>query len=559
MKLSKDNIRDILVNNPNKSLVEYGKEAASLLSAVVLGKEYTEHLKKLDYFEGSEIHTERLKATSNIDLFGRILQRESMVFSARGGSVLYNTTDKAVKDKIDQTISNIRIGMSLRSWVKEICNRAYETDPMGVVYMEKSKDGKEVYPTYKSIGCVFDYLPKGRSLEYVVFNMSFDSIKKEYPNEIEGQYFRVVDDEKDYIVKLEAEQVRIIDTLPHSFGKTPAFIVSDIVDFQDTKKFKSKLWQIVELGLKYMEDRSIRDLSKKYHGFPKAVMPMVTCGNCKGTGYIDGHKCETCNGSGFTTIKKVSDRIDLPLNLLEENIGFDIRKILTYAVPDIKTWNKQDDSLNDMEVLMSDCFWGTDYRRFTSGAFMEESVEETATKTMINLQPVYARLERTAEWAEQTEKLIIDFIGKSISAKYQSSTVIYGRDYILESSNELLAQYQKAKSNGAPLYELNALFERYLLCKYQNNPTELALSLKLMQVEPLIHYTTLEAKTIGVSEQSLKEKIYFADWMNTLSNDYLFATKAEKLRDELKQYVTGIELLTTKQNDNEQNERKISS
>jgi len=540
MILDFDQIKDILDNKPNKAIIEYGKEAHKLLSAVVLGDEYTSELQHSKYFEDDALYEERKKSISNIDLFGRILQRENMVYEARGGSIVYNEENKEKVEKLEKTISNIRLGLSLRSWIKEICSRIYEVDPMGVVFMEKSEDGKETYPTYKSIAAVYDYLPKGRNLEYIVLTVPSD----------DGEQFRVVDDKYDYIIKKSIEKVdkgekvmyEIISRISHTFGITPAIIASDVIDFQNVKQFKSKLWQIVQLGLKYMEDRSIRDLSKKFHGFPKAVMPMVSCGACKGTGHISGETCTNCNGSGWTTIKKVSDRIDLPLNILEENIGFDIRKILAYATPDITTWNKQDDSLNDLEVLMSDCYWGTDYRRFTSGQYMEDGVDETATKTMVNLQPVYSRLERTAEWAEKTEEMIINFVGSQVVGKEFQANVIYGRDYILESTHELLLQYQSAKSKGAPLYELNDIFERYLMSKHQNSPKEMVVAMKLMKLEPLIHYTAKEAKEMGVPEEILSQKIYFADWYNSIKKDYIFVTPIDKLKQELLTYLKDYEL-----------------
>jgi len=147
--------------------------------------------------------------------------------------------------------------------------------------------------------------------------------------------------------------------------------------------------------------------------------------------------------------------------------------------------------------------------------------------------------------------MIIDFIGKSYDPSYKGSLVIYGRDYILESANELLAQYQAAKAKGAPVYELNALFQRYLLSKHQNNPMELALSLKMLKIEPLVHYTLLEASTMRVSDDDLKAKIYFSDWYNSKEEYELISAKIPQLKEDLQKYVSEKDIQDAKKDKKE--------
>jgi hypothetical protein len=166
--------------------------------------------------------------------------------------------------------------------------------------------------------------------------------------------------------------------------------------------------------------------------------------------------------------------------MLAENTSLDVKKIFAYTAPDIETWNKQDNSLSDLENLISDCYWGTDNRKYTTGANLQSNLQETATKTMTNLQPVYARLERTAEWAEQLEQSLAYLIGKKYYSSLKSVSVKYGRDYILESTDEIYNQYLSFKEKGSPQYVLNDYLDRYMRSLYQNNPIELALSLKIL-------------------------------------------------------------------------------
>jgi len=292
---------------------------------------------------------------------------------------------------------------------------------------------------------------------------------------------------------------------------------------------------LIELAEMYQNDRSVRNLSKLYGGFPKLIQPIVRCSKCQGSGYIGDVMCGDCNGTGFKKIKKVSDSIDIPLDMLAENPSLDIKKIFTYITPDIATWNKQDDSLNDLENRLTDTYWGTDNRKFTSGASVQSDVKETATKTMTNLQPVYARLEQTAEWAERIEKEIISFVGFAMFGKSLKSVMVkYGRDYILESTNEIFEQYLSYKTQGAPQYILNDYLDRYLRSLYQNNPIELGIALKVMEVEPFVHYTLKDC--IDMQIPNLETKIYFSDWYNSVKNEHILVTNVEALKLELKKF-----------------------
>jgi hypothetical protein len=156
---------------------------------------------------------------------------------------------------------------------------------------------------------------------------------------------------------------------------------------------------------------------------------------------------------------------------------------------------------------------------------------------MTNLQPVYARLERTAEWAESLERRIINFIGVAFFPnKFKNSSVKYGRDYILESTETIYSQYLDFKTKGSPQYILNDYLDMYLRSKYQNNPIELAVALKMMEIEPYIHYSVVECLAMNLDDSDIKQKKYFSEWYNSVKNDYLFANTIEKLKADLKTY-----------------------
>lgn len=530
-------IQNIIKTNPNKAIIEYGRIKNKQLETLVLGENLDSFFEQSKYFENDEMFKERKKTTSNVDLFGRILQKEEMVFYARGGSVIYNgLSDKETKD-LNAYLDAVRSGVSVREWIKVFAKKAYEVDPHGVVFIEKTKVDGEPYPTYKSIQTIYDYAIEGQRCKYICFDLTDNQLKElNVTKKIGLRYFRFVDEVKDYIFEVDKENVTELTelTLVHGFNHCPAYVVSDLCYFKDINRRLSQLNQVEELAGAYLNDRSVRDLSKKKFGHQKLVEPLTKCRHCQGTGYVNTTDiCTHCNGSGMKETTKIADSIKIPLEMLAENTSLDIKKIFTYIAPDIETWNKQDNSLADIEVLISDCFWGTDNRKYTTGASYQSDLKETATKTMANLQPVYARLGRTAQWAESLEEQITYSIGSYKYSGLKSVSVKYGRDYILESTDELYATYLDYKAKGSPIYLLNDYLERYLRSLYQNNPIELMLALKIMEVEPLVHYTVKEAKDYGYTGDILNAKMFFSEWYADKKIDYLLSTSKEQLQKDL--------------------------
>lgn len=559
-----DQIRDIIKFNPNKALIKRGQEMNDKLMLHVYGKGMDSALVQCEYFENKDIYGVRKQyAVSNKDLFGRLLQQEDMIFSAKGGSSYFNMNDSNEKS-MNAMLANVRYGLSLRKWMREFALPAYRTDPMGVTFMEveqlKEVDGLPVntpraYPTYKSIYSVHDYDPNGRYLEYVCFRLKAkdalsygvdNTYLKDYTAIQETPYYRFVDDARDIIVKYEDDHLTIIGKeLDNVWGRTPAFINSDLIKFDEPRCFYSPLHLTTELADCFLRNRSIRDLQQHYHGFSKAIEPLLQCGTCDGEGFVNAAACPDCSphpgakkGTGYKMRTKVSDVARFPLSLAET--AFDWRKYFGYATPDVEGWEKQDASLADLEDLINWTYWGTGAPQRTSGPATKagQSGEESATKTLENRQPRYARLNMTADWAEKTEMIIADFLGQFwFRETYKKASIAYGRYYILETPDELMTKYQDMRTKGAPEASLFEALEKYYHSAYQANPFELAIRLKLLYVEPFPHLKPGEAKTIITDFLDLNCKIYFGEWYSTVPDMILLSMPAEKLREQLREYV----------------------
>lgn len=571
--LTFEQISAIIKNNPSKKLIEKARDYAAKLQLQVLGIGIDQALSQNSYFESADVFSERnRKPTSNADLYSRLLHREEMVFSSKGGASYYTGLSPEDTQKLDAKLDKIRFNMTIRSWIKEFALQAYRVDPMGVLFVEVDAKNN-AYPTYKSSECIFDYQTNGRKLEYICFRLTNseakqflksagievlnDNILADTPATKYSNYYRVVDDAKDYIVKNTNGTVTEEHSLPIQFEELPAIIASDIIDFKNNSNFLSPIHTTIELAETFLQDRSIRDLSKKYNGFAKSFEPMVTCGVCGGNGFVSGKACPDCTiagadkGTGFKLRTKVADSIKVPLPKQGQS-GIKMGDYFGYSTPPIDIWNKQDTALNDIEAAMNDTYWGTTNKQSTTGPTVgdKNAFKETATKTLNDLQPVYARLNKTADWAENTENAICNFIGfQMFGNKFKDSVRTYGRYYILETPDELIEQYLDMKTKGAPQTTLFDMLSKYYHSVYANDQVQLAITLKLMYVEPFVHLTIVQVQATNPSRIDFFCKMYFSEWLATKEESYLLATSTEKLIADLQVYanlkmVLPTELLT---------------
>lgn len=593
-------IESIILNNPNKELVVKGQKICKKLQMHLYGKNLKDSMKREDYFENVDIYKARTESpTSNRDVFARILQQEDMIFSARGGSTSFQGINPEGEQTMNRLLANVRYSLSLRNWIKNFALPAYRSDPMGLIFMEVEQllqlDGAPIntpkcYPTYKSIQSVWDYLPNGRQLEYICFQLSIKELpsfgiidneavatqdnKDKPPSEKMSPYYRFVDDSQDVIVKKEndtivvATNMKAQNPIPNPWDRVPAVIASDLIQFDDPSCFSSPISFIVELADTFLYDRSIRDLQKKYHGFAKAIEPLLSCPTCDGTGLAKGSACPDCTpngqdrGTGYKLKTKISDVAKFPLEILEKG-SFDFKKIFGYVAPDIQTWDKQDSNLVSIESLMYRTYWGTEDANKSAGAKASSSgggggvsadnTQETATKTLVNLQPKYARLNATADWAERMENIIADMIGQFwFGDSFKESQITYGRNWILETAVDLWQQYSDMRKSGAPDFLLDESLERYLRALYQNAPNTLAKYLKLLKVEPFPHVdvknclppdaTPVNGSIVIPTQDDYLMKIYFGEWYSTLQDMYIIKTDIVKLKADLLAYVEAKEL-----------------
>lgn len=565
-----EQIQFIVKENPNKAKLIKAREMAEKLMLHVDGTGMEKAIKHCDHFANAEVYkVQKQYAVSNVDMMQRVLQQEDMIFMARGGSSHFRLpdTDEAYMNIV---LSEIEFGMNLRKWIQVFARSAYRTDPMGIIFMEVDAlkvdergvmNNARAYPTYKSSTCIHDYESTGRHLEYVCFKLTVkeclsfgivDEKLKGKSSDAETNYFRFVDDAKDLIVYLEDGVVSLVTSgvisqknpLPNNWNKTPGFIVSDIINYKDPSIFLSPIQPIVELADTFLQDRSIRDLQKKFHGFAKAIEPLLACSTCLGSKYIDGQNCPDCTPkggepTGFKFKTKISDVARFPLDILEKG-SFDFNKIFGYVTPDVKSWDKQDASLDDIEQFCELTHWGTvRIKRPKAGSAGPNGEAITATEVDSNEAPKIARLNQCADWAESTETMVANFMGQFwFGERFKGASISYGRDWILKTPEELMAQYQTLVGKGAPDFSKDEALEKYYQAKYATNQIQLQKFLKMLNVEPFPHDTVANVESSSVvSFDDKLAKRYCGEWIDTVPEiDWLRKT-AKDLKAGLMLYV----------------------
>lgn len=595
-KYNLSTIGNIIVKRPNKNRIVAAQKLNKKLMLHVHGIGMKNALTQLQYFENNDIYKARRDyAISNVDLFGRLLQEEEQVFTQQGGSQYFNLPD-ADEKAMNKLLSNVIYGDSLHKWVANFGINAYRCDPMGVIFMEVEKatdiegaddaiagesqqlETPQVYPVYKCIQDIWEMQSNGRKLDYICFKLNKDELEmygiqapsqSAYPNQdsntpLKSQYFRFVDDEKDVIVKRETgggsngldgatPGVTIVqlngsaNPITGLWGIVPGFIVSDLINFADPGSFNTPLQKVVELADSFLTDRSVKDLQQKYHGFAKAVEPLVTCVYCKGEGFIKGIACPECTipgqdrGTGYKNQTKISDSLKIPMDILDANKAprFDFRHIFGYVTPDIASWDKQDDSLVKMEQALYITYWGC-ANNIMEGFNGKQSQDETATKTISSLQSKYARLNKTADWGEITERAIANLIGAfTYRENWKGANISYNRNYILETPDTILLAYYDMKANGVPDSMLDNQYERYIKALWQSNPVQALIYQKKFDTEPFPH---LSADDVELSNYILNIdklcKRYFGEWDDTLTDPQWVMTDVTALRAELITYAT---------------------
>jgi hypothetical protein len=542
MILDKSQIKDIILNNPNKDLVEAGRRYNKTLRLHLYGEGLAQHLTTIDGFETPAIRELRVKyAKNNKDVMARLKRPIDKVYSARGGSIYINLSEGLDKQAMDLVSSKSLKGRkSLKEWIKDVWTAHYLDDPFGLSFVELDAEGN-IYPTYKAISGIYDYLPDGVNLEYVVFEVSkLDKVK--YGMKEDEKVYRVYDDAWDYIVKQEGEDVVILKNLsfPNFFGYVPGMINSDITN-PEKDGYLSIFDDVITLADEYLLTGSIRTTHKFLHGFPKYWEYADDCYTCGTTGFLEGKTCPDCKGTKKRIMTKVSDAKLLSYPQTNQDAVI-TPNVAGYVEPSEIFHNISTSELAALEDAMNFTIWGKSTEKQTPQVGVEGAGDnKTATQILGEVKPEESRLTPISESAEKRHKFILDSIVEvSLRQGYVEgggSSVNYGRRYMLETSDVILAKYNDAKLKGASVSVLDDLLIDYLETEYSGDPVKMAIKLKEMALEPFVHMKVAEVDaSANITAEDKAAKVYYSEWRRTVNDAMLLSFTPEMLKEQLYQY-----------------------
>lgn len=549
-----EQIRKIITDNPQKGLVQKGRDLALSLARHVDGVGLTQYLQQVRTMETKTMHELRqLYVRTNKDLVHRTVKPTEKVYTASGGSNNYQLPEKQERTA-RQLVANLVGGMGAKEWVKNYWNGHLLRDPNGFVFIElarkedmaylKEKGQSWAYPTYKSIHCIYDFGPNGDRPKYIVFHAtSEEKIAFGHNN---TRLFRFVDDARDvYVELIDGAAVIKHDTqLPNPWGQVPAMQISSVPNLVTPHLKCGLLDGAIELLDEYLIDGSIKRISLFQHGFPRYWEVGGSCGTCAddsgiSTGKLNGQPCPACGGSKKSWMKGPSDikLFDQPTTKDDPVVP---PNVAGFVVPPADFFEMATTGLSELANLIYQTVWGVNPNQKAVGGSMAIGGEaKTATEVMTDQQPMMATLETISSMAESRIKFIIDtVVSVQVQPNYRGCSYHLGRRYLMEPADAVWNRYQTARVAGASAALLDTMLIDFYNAQFQTSPLQLERALKLMKVEPFVHLTAVEAKSLGLPQPDWLQKVYFGEWLGTVNEAMVLSMSAGMLRENLADYAT---------------------
>lgn len=188
--------------------------------------------------------------------------------------------------------------------------------------------------------------------------------------------------------------------------------------------------------------------------------------------------------------------------------------------------------------------------------------EEVTQREAVNEQQIKANFEsqatvlnRVKKGFEEAQKWVDDTCCRlRYGTLFLSSSVSYGTEFYLFSTDELRERYKTAKETGMSESELDALHQQIIETEYRNNPQQLQRMLILAELEPYRHLTRNEVANLYqtgiVSVEDYLVKLNFADFIRRFERENMniiefgsataYDTKISTIKEQLRAYAHEI-------------------
>ena len=218
----------------------------------------------------------------------------------------------------------------------------------------------------------------------------------------------------------------------------------------DGRTFVSPFQPAVNRMKKTLKTGSEFDLTMTLHAFPQKHQYVKRCDGednirCRNGYRDDGGMCATCKGSGYQIQTSAQDIVLLPIPK-DPQMMYDLAKLSHYSSPDIQLAEFQEGYLRRLEAdAIKDVF--------SSDTFNRDTVVNTATEVVIEMQSVYDTLFPFAQKFSQVYEKVV-----SLSAIFTDNfeglivTHKFPKDFKLKSVDALLRDLKSAQDSKAPSF-----------------------------------------------------------------------------------------------------------
>ena len=157
--------------------------------------------------------------------------------------------------------------------------------------------------------------------------------------------------------------------------------------------------------------------------------------------------------------------------------------------------------------------------------------EEITTRDALNEQQIRANfesqstvLQRVKKGFEEAQKFVDDTCCRlRYGSSFIQSSINYGTEFYLFTSDELRARYKTAKEAGMSEADLDALLTQIIETEYRHNPQQMQRMIILGDLEPYRHLTRNEVQGLYdknlVSIEDLMIKLNFADFIRRFERE----------------------------------------
>lgn len=507
-------------------------------------------LQKVEGLEtDAELELRKRFSMTNEFLTDILIRPMDNIWAAKGTTVTLDFTMDINRQLFELAIKNIRSGLNIKNYTKQIWKDKFITDPAGLFFVEVSQDGLTAIATQKAITTIRKMQMNGIQPEYVMFEADVIEIKKgKVEPDQKNENFKLhwfVDDAFYYRVKVWDDKERnpeIIETIVNQFEKVPGFANSPIWD-TNRKFFISPIWKQIDLLDKYLVNGSVKEIFQAKHGYPIFAIygnqnMIDICQTCEGVGQVHdtqtrtsgGRSCGSCGGSGFKYRKQVSDiHVLTPPKSKDDPV---LPWFAQYVGPDLATWTEQRTEQDWTKDLLHFSLWGTT---------IEKGDNATATGRFIDVQPVNNRANDFSDIVEVVHTNIINLFAKLFAPEsFRGADVNYSRKYLFETVNQVWKMYIGAKKDKASETLLGQLLAQWYETEYQSNDLLRAFYLKVLQIDPLPHVNLDELEGITAPENFKQRKIYLKSWLQTKMITEVIQMPIEKAIEDLDKFILDI-------------------